>query len=238
VAPRPADGEDEERMRWREEHGLRPLAQGEELSDADSYAALHAERAPEPLPAAPPRRGAPATASAQARAASTVVPAPSAAEAAQSEAQLVMLADPDAVVPTALRAAAHHARIAALFAVRDGMIQGILAAGEAAAERIDGIFVPASEPSMLSDAARGRVFRGPPRREGIDAAVVRVIGGCEPREAAVLPITVRGRVVQLLYVDNGSEPLPSASLAALGSLCDAISSAYARLIAESTRRHC
>ena len=53
-----------------------------------------------------------------------------------------MTSDRDAVVPTALRVAAHHARRAAIFSVRDGMIQGVLAAGECASPRIDGIYVP------------------------------------------------------------------------------------------------
>ena len=67
---------------------------------------------------------------------------------------------------------------------------------------------------------------------------MRVIGGRAPLEAAILPIAIDGRAVQLLYVDNGPDPLAPSSLAALGALCDTISSAYRRLISEKTRRHC
>jgi len=170
--------------------------------------------------------------------AARVEPARSATERARLEADLAMTGDPDSVVPTALRIAACYARAAAVFAVRDGMIQGVLAAGGSASDPIDGLCVPASEPSMLATAARGGVFHGSPARQGIDATVARLIGGGEPREAAIVPVVIRGRVVQILYVDNGPDPLPPSSLAALGALCDGVSAAYGRLISECTRRHC
>jgi hypothetical protein len=149
-----------------------------------------------------------------------------------------MTGDRDSVVPTALRIAVSYARAAAVFAVRDGMIQGVLAARGSATEPIDGLYVPAAEPSMLATAARGAVFHGTPAREGVDAIVTRLVGGGEPREAAIVPVAIRGRVMQLLYVDNGPDPLPPSALSALGVLCDGVSAAYGRLISESTRRHC
>jgi hypothetical protein len=90
----------------------------------------------------------------------------------------------------------------------------------------------------LPTAARGEVFHGRPAREGIDAIVARLVGGGEAREAAIVPIAIRGRIVQLLYVDNGPEPLSPSSLAALGALCDEVAAAYDRLVGESTREHC
>ncbi len=234
-APAPASEEDE-MARWREAHGMLPLGQGEELSDADSFDRIHGSTpACGPLPSSPL---AAAAAASEPHGGPSLVPARNAAEVAELEEQLVMTADRDTVVPAALRLAAHHARLAAIFAVRDGMIQGVLAAGDCASPRIDGIYVPTSGPSMLAAATRGAVFRRSPARDAIDATVVRVIGGREPLEAAVLPIAIDGRAVQLLYVDNGPDPLPPSSLAALGALCDTISSAYRRLVAEKTRQHC
>ena len=250
--------EEDELTRWREAHGMLPLGEDEELSDADSFDRIHsapasaplssraaspASRAPEPrggYPLPPARSEAEVAASraTEPRDGSPLVPARSPAEVASLEGQLVMTADRDAVVPMALRIAAHYASLAAVFAVRDGMIQGVLAAGDSASPRIDGIYVPTSGPSMLAAATRGAIFRRSPARDGIDATVVRVIGGREPLEAAVLPIAIDGRAVQLLYVDNGPDPLPPSSLAALGALCDTISAAYQRLIAEKTRQHC
>ena len=227
--------EEDEVARWRDAHGLRPLAEGEELSDAARFEALHTNPSAErPVVAAvAPGREPRATASA-----ARLEPARSATERAALEADLAMTGDRDTVVPTALRIAASYARAAAVFAVRDGLIQGVLAAGGSSGDPIDGLSLPASEPSMLGTAARGTVFHGSPAREGIDAIVSRAVGGGEPREAAILPVAIRGRVVQLLYVDNGPDPLPPRSLAAVGALCGDVSAAYARLIGESTRRHC
>jgi hypothetical protein len=216
-----AVGSDQEALaRWRDDHGLRPLADGEELCDERAFGALHAGPSAAPADAA------------------GIAPARSATERANLEADLAMTGDRDSVVPTALRIAASYARVAAVFSVRDGLIQGVLATRGAASEVIDGLCVPAAEPSMLATAARGEVFHGRPAREGIDAIVARLVGGGEAREAAIVPIAIRGRIVQLLYVDNGPEPLSPSSLAALGALCDEVAAAYDRLVGESTREHC
>ena len=91
---------------------------------------------------------------------------------------------------------------------------------------------------VAGPATGGSLFHGQPSREGIDVSVVRLLSGREPCEAAILPIRVGGRVVNLLYVDNGDDPLAASSLAALGALCDSVSAAYVRLISDRRRRHC
>src|SRR5262249_42343324 len=152
--------------------------------------------------------------------------------------RLLLVSDRTEVAPLVVRLATHHARTAALFAVRDGVIQGVLAGGAGPPRRIDTIYGPAAAESMLAGPARGEVFYGAPPSAGIDAALVEALGGQKVREVAVLPISVRGRVVQLLYVDNGREPLEAASLSALGPIADAMRSAWSRLIGESTQAHC
>jgi len=216
--------EEDELARWRDEHGLRPLAAGEELSDPASFEALEPHRS--------------SGSGGDELTAPAIEPARSATERSQLEADLAMTGDRDSVVPTALRIASSYARVAAVFSVREGLIQGVLATRGAASEAIDGLYVPAAEPSMLATAARGGVFHGRPARDGIDALVARLVGGGEPREAAIVPVSVRGRIVQLLYVDNGADAIPPTSLSALGALCDGVAVAYERLISESTQRHC
>jgi hypothetical protein len=230
--------QEEERARWRDAHGIRPLAPGEELSDAATFDAMHAS--PPPATAGAVAAATPGAADTRAAKAPDpwLAPARDEGERARLEADLALTGDRDSVVPTALRIAASYARVAAVFAVRDGRIQGVLAAGGPANGSIDVLSVPESEPSMLATAARGLVFHGSPARDGIDALVARLLGGEAPREAAIVPVAIRGRVVQLLYVDNGPDPLAAGSLAALGSLCDGVSTAYGRLITESTLRHC
>ena len=238
-AATPGVPEEDEVASWRDGQGLRPLAEGEELSDEAAFAALHTQHSDGPaVVAATPPPEVETRAMVAGACGARIAPARSPTERAGLEADLAMTGDRDSVVSTALRIAASYARAAAVFAVRDGMIQGVLAAGGAASEPIEGLSFPASEPSMLATAAGGAVFHGSPARKGIDAIVARTIGGDAPREAAIVPVAIRGRVVQLLYVDNGPDPLPPSSLAALGALCDGVSAAYGRLISECTRRHC
>jgi hypothetical protein len=45
-------------------------------------------------------------------------------------------------------------------------------------------------------------------------------------------------VVNLLYVDNGSEPLGDESCAALAALCQRVGQSYERIILEKKRRLC
>ena len=204
------DPEGLERARWRERHGLAPLAEGEELCAESAFVASQ-----------------------------TLGAAPGPGEkAAQLEIELVRASSRERVAPLVLQLAAIRAGVAALFAVRDAMIQGVLAIGAGAQREIEAIFVPTVAPSMLAGPARGEVFFGRPAREGLDAAILRALGRGEVREATVMPIAVAGRVVHLLYADNGAEPIAKASLAALGALCDQAGSTWSRLIAECTQRHC
>ena len=55
------------------------------------------------------------------------------------------------------------------------------------------------------------------------------------REVAFLPITLRDRVVNVLCVHNGAEPLPDAALAGLSTVCQQVGAAYERIILECKR---
>ena len=106
-------------------------------------------------------------------------------------------------------------------------------------ERIEGVLLPLEAESVLAKPAAGKgVFRGPPPRSGIDERLFRVLGRSYVREAAIFPVRIRDRVVNLLYVDNGTDPLGETSIGALSALCDCISRAYEGLILARNRRHC
>jgi len=64
---------------------------------------------------------------------------------------------------------------------------------------------------------------------------MRAFGREHVQEIAVLPVTLRDRVVSLLYADNGPEALGDASAAALTSVCGRVAAAYERLIHERKR---
>jgi hypothetical protein len=161
-----------------------------------------------------------------------------AASAATLEAGLEQARDRDAVVSHALALALGHARAVALFAVQ-GTVQGIAAAGEIDRRDLRDVLVVPEAGSLLAAAIeRGEPTRGAPDSEGIDARLARLLRRVEPAELAFFPIRIGARVVNLLYVDNGSEPLGDESCAALAALCQRVGQSYERIILEKKRRLC
>jgi hypothetical protein len=95
------------------------------------------------------------------------------------------------------------------------------------------ILFPADAPSLFAEVvASGEPFRGAPPQLHLDGRLLRALGRRQVREIVVLPVMVGGRVVNLLYADNGPEALGDASLAALAAVCARLSRAYERLILE------
>jgi hypothetical protein len=218
-----------------EERGWTPLAAGEELIDAASFAALyqqaegpHGRRMAAPID---PRAG-------EGRPEPKDWLVAGAASVAALEAGLDQARDRDAVVSHALALALGHARAVALFAVR-GTVQGISAAGEIERRDLCDVLVAPEAGSLLAAAIeRGAPARGAPESEGIDARLARLLRGVEPAELAFFPIRIGDRVVNLLYADNGSEPLGDESCAALAALCQRVAGSYERIILERKQRLC
>ncbi len=94
----------------------------------------------------------------------------------------------------------------AIFVVREDLAEGMDAAGPGASrERIRGVGVPLEMPSVLSTARDQRThILSIPTNEGIDAFLRQDLQ--RPMNARVLtaPMMVRGRVVALLYGDDGN----------------------------------
>jgi len=85
-------------------------------------------------------------------------------------------------------------------------------------------------------AASGEAYRGRPPEGGLDEKIFTALGRGHVSEIAILPVALQGRVVNLLYADNGPEILGDASIAALGTVCTRIARVYARLILERKAR--
>ncbi len=132
----------------------------------------------------------------------------------------------------AVHLARTYAEATAIFAVRQERIEGVIAEG------IDcplaATLVPTGGDSVLARvASSGEPYRGaPPDGDPVLAA----LGRSEVREVAVLPVQLQGRVVSLLYADDGPEVLGDAAFAALGTICTRIARAYVRLILERKAR--
>jgi hypothetical protein len=163
---------------------------------------------------------------------SRVAPAgrsPSPAAAAALEAEIDRTGSRGAVARLALYLARGYASASALLLVHRGMVQGLSADGLLG--RPDAILFPADGSSVFGEvAASGCPFRGAPRMHGIDSRILRAFGREHVQEIAVLPVALHGRVVNLLYADNGPEALGDASVAALTSVCARVAAAYQRLI--------
>ncbi len=168
-----------------------------------------------------------------ARAAPSGAPA-SPAAAAALESEIDLASSREGVARLTVYLARRYAAASALLLVHRGIIQGLCANGLQG--RPDAILFPADAASVFGEvASSGRPFRGVPRAGGLDARILRALGREHVQEIAVLPVTLGGRVVNLLYADNGPEDLGDASAAALTSVCARVAAAYERLIRERKR---
>lgn len=190
--------------------GIDPLAPHEELMNVESFVALHdpsgrlePKAEPKQTPAASPP--APRT-----------VPAAEAPAPPENLDAFLRASNPWEVVRRCLGVAVSFARIAAFFVVRD-RIAGLQAAGQVAREDLTGVFAGESLQSpLLRAAATGRVTRGALCHDAEHALIDAL--GSSAGEALVLPVKLRGRVVNLLYAESligGSSDVVCAALAAL-----------------------
>ncbi len=195
-------------------HAIAPLAPGEELIDAASFAAFWSSAA------ASARLGGAA-------------PAPSVtpAAAAALEAEIDACTSRAEATGLAARLARAYADAAAVFVVHRGVIQGV--AAEGCGGRVEAVLLPTLMPSVFAAvAATGERFRGAPPGAPLERRILRALGRESSREIAVLPAALGDRVVSLLYADNGALLLGDAAVAALTAVTRCLARAYARLILE------
>jgi GAF domain-containing protein len=156
------------------------------------------------------------------------------AAAAALEAEIDRCGSREAVARLAVYLARSYASATALLLVHRGLVQGLCADGIACCP--DTILFPTGAASAFADVASTQEpFRGAPPASGLDARILRAFGREHVQEIAILPVILRGRVVGLLYADNGPEALGDASAAALVSVCARVATAYERLIHERKR---
>jgi hypothetical protein len=229
---------------------------GEELMDVETFAALHGNHLAAPRsalarPFATPELSEPARSDRTAPA-GNFEPAPAAppprevsppvlagppatpAAAAALEAEIDGCTSRTHVARLAVHLARAYAPAAALFQVHRGMVERVCSEGPSSP---DGELLFPTDASRLfaQVVSSGEPYRGAPPEGGLEERILRVLGRRHLQEIALLPVTLRGRVVSLLYADNGPEALGDASFAALSSVCARVSRAYQRLILERKR---
>jgi type II secretion system (T2SS) protein E len=135
-----------------------------------------------------------------------------------------------------------HARdvfdVAVLLVVRDDLAVGWKGFGrQLDGERIESLLLPLATPSMFKTAAESaEVFLGAALPSALHAHLYKVLRAAAPRQAAVVPIVIRDRVVNLLYGHlEGEAVATDEQLAGLRRLAEAAGQAYVRLIALQKR---
>lgn len=108
---------------------------------------------------------------------------------------------------------AHYAR-AALFMVVAGQVTGWRSAKKGTAiAGFDQFQLPLSEPSVLKTAVESNsYFLGPIPQNGANLALTSFLGKPAPTTALLLPMSMLGRVVGLIYVDDEGVDLSQAIL--------------------------
>jgi hypothetical protein len=92
-----------------------------------------------------------------------------------------------------------------LFMVRPDMVMGWDAHGKGLSrESVEHLMVPLSAPSVFKLVCESRShFLGAIPKSPVNTRFVKLLGGDEPRSAFIIPIVFKGKVVNILYGDNG-----------------------------------
>lgn len=143
--------------------------------------------------------------------------------------------DRSAVADAIMGFAAGLFDVAALFITRDNFALGWKAFGDNVdPRRVECALIPLEAPSIFQQAAasaNGR-FHGPPPPSTVGSYWFKLLRQAEPEAATVAVVTIKKRVVNVLYGHRvGRPPLGEAELADLDRITQAAAAAYARLIA-------
>ena len=145
-------------------------------------------------------------------------------------------ADRAAVTDALMQHAAQLFDVAALFIVRDNLAFGWKAHGEKVdAARVECVVIPLEAPSIFQQAIASErgLYHGPPTPSALLQHWYKVLRCREPSHATVTCITIRKRVVNIVYGHRtGDRPPPSQlEVDDLRRVADAATNAYLRIIA-------
>jgi hypothetical protein len=152
-------------------------------------------------------------------------------ELSEIETALRNVPDREQLLDLSFEIAARFARVSALFIVHRGMIQGVRCMEDGVTRSIQGVLLPLEAASMLTQAVGQSVpFRVDPRLRPLDARLHRLLTEQTSSEVGLFPVSVKTRVVNLLYASHGSDPLGTIAFGALSLLATEMGAAYGQLI--------
>lgn len=175
---------------------------------------------PAPAPTAAPAPPPPEVAASE--------PAPTPLSFAQAQQLLQSSSDREDVARTILRFAIGKWKRALLLSVQGPLVAGWRGAGqgvrEKAVQRV-GISLRGQSTFKLVVETRSH-FLGPMKRDPGTAVFYKLLGGGFPTTAVLLPLLVRGKVVHILYVDDGPDQVTTPDVGELLILSQSVARSY------------
>jgi hypothetical protein len=191
-----------------------------------------------PVAVAKPAATVPGKAAPRRPAATTAKPAIPPLTFADAQAQLGKSLDREDVATTVLRYAMGKWRRCLLLSVQGSLVTGWHGMGrgvrDAAVRRI-GVALREQNTFRLVRDTRSH-YIGPVRRDAAMNVFYRLLGADKrpeppfPKTAVILPLLVRGKVVHLLYLDNGPEQLTTPDVGELLILAQSVGRSYEAMI--------
>ncbi|WP_375772980.1 general secretion pathway protein GspE [Archangium gephyra] len=159
-------------------------------------------------------------------------PPPTPLTFAEAQAELGRSLDREQVATTVLRFALGKWKRSLLLSVQGNLVTGWRGMGqgvrEAAVKRIGiGLQAPSTF-RLVRDTCSHYV--GPVRRDAASGLFYKLLGGDYPTTAVILPLLVRGKLVHLLYVDNGPGQLTPPDVGELLILSQGVNRSYEAMI--------
>ena len=147
---------------------------------------------------------------------------------AEAQAELSRSSDREQVATTVLRFAVGKWRRSLLLSVQGNLVTGWRGMGkgvrEAAVKRI-GIGLQGPSTFRLVRDTRSH-YVGPVKRDAASGLFYKLLGGDYPTTAVILPLLVRGKLVHMLYVDNGPGQLTPPDVGELLILSQSVGRSY------------
>jgi hypothetical protein len=151
---------------------------------------------------------------------------------AEAQAALSRSSDREEVATTVLRYAVSKWKRCLLLSVQGSLVTGWRGMGkgvrEAAVRRI-GIRLSGPGTFKLVHDTRSH-YVGPVRRDASSGLLYKLLGGDYPTTAVILPLLVRGKLVHMLYVDNGPGQLTTPDVGELLILSQGVGRSYEEMI--------
>jgi hypothetical protein len=155
-------------------------------------------------------------------------PPPTPLTFAEAQAELARSSDREDVARTVLRFALGKWKRNLLLSVQGSLVTGWHGMGagvrEAAVHRI-GVALREQSTFRLVRDTRSH-YIGPVKRDAAMGVFYKLLGGGFPTTAVILPLLVRGKVVHLLYVDNGPDQLTPPDVGELLILSQSVGRSY------------